>query len=65
MNLADATITQLLIPLDDFECCVSFYTDVHPIALWRSPTNGVFPRGPGEVFHRVMPAAQKAQLGND
>ncbi len=28
MNLADATITQLLIPIDDFEVGVAFYRDV-------------------------------------
>jgi catechol 2,3-dioxygenase-like lactoylglutathione lyase family enzyme len=28
MNLADATVTQLLIPIDDFERGVAFYRDI-------------------------------------
>ena len=33
MNLADATVTQLLIPVDDFERGVSFYREVLGIPL--------------------------------
>ena len=33
MNLAEATITQLLIPIDDFERGVAFYRDCPRIAL--------------------------------
>lgn len=33
MNLADATVTQLLIPVEDFERGVSFYRDVLGIPL--------------------------------
>jgi len=33
MNLADATVTQLLIPIEDFERGVSFYRDVLGIPL--------------------------------
>jgi len=33
MNLAEATITQLLIPIDDFERGVAFYRDVLGLCL--------------------------------
>ena len=33
MNLAEATITQLLIPIDDFERDVAFYRDVLGLRL--------------------------------
>jgi hypothetical protein len=36
MNLADATVTQLLIPIEDFERGVSFYRDVLGIPLFFS-----------------------------
>jgi hypothetical protein len=44
-NPADAIVTQLLIPLDDFERGVSFYRDLLGIPLLFSlpPKNGVLP----------------------
>jgi predicted enzyme related to lactoylglutathione lyase len=66
MNLADATITQLLIPVDDFERGVSFYRDVLGISLFFSapPQMAFFQCGAVRLLVGVMPAGQKAQRGS-
>src|SRR5215831_5380002 len=66
MNLADATITQLLIPVDEFERGVSFYRDVLGIPLLFSapPQMAFFQCGAVRLLVGVMPAGQKAQRGS-
>ena len=66
MNLADATITQLLIPIDDFERGVSFYRDTLAIPLLFSapPQMAFFQCGAVRLLVGITPAGQKAQRGS-
>src|ERR1044071_700392 len=66
MNLANATITQLLIPVDDFERGVSFYRDVLGIPLLFSapPQMAFFQCGAVRLLVGVTPAGEKAQRGS-
>ena len=66
MNLANATITQLLIPVDDFERSISFYRDVLGIPLLFSapPQMAFFQCGTVRLLVGVTPASQKAQRGS-
>ena len=66
MNLADATITQLLVPVDEFERGVSFYRDVLgiPLLFSASPQMAFFQCGAVRLLVGVMPAGQKAQRGS-
>ena len=66
MNLANATVTQLLIPVDDFERGISFYRDVLGIPLLFSapPQMAFFQCGAVRLLVGVMPAGQKAQRGS-
>jgi methylmalonyl-CoA/ethylmalonyl-CoA epimerase len=66
MNLADATVTQFLIPIDDFERGVSFYRDVLGIPLLFSapPQMSFFQCGAVRLLVGVTLAGQKAQRGS-
>jgi predicted enzyme related to lactoylglutathione lyase len=66
MNLANATITQLLIPIDDFERDVAFYRDVLGIPLLFSapPQMAFFQCGSVRLLVGVMPLGEKAQRGS-
>src|SRR5262249_60870909 len=66
MNLADATVTQLLIPVDEFERGVSFYRDVLgiPLLFSASPQMAFFQCGAVRLLVGVMPAGQKAPRGS-
>ncbi len=66
MNLANATITQLLIPIDDFEHGVAFYRDVLGIPLLFSapPQMAFFQCGSVRLLVGVMPLGEKAQRGS-
>ena len=66
MNLANATITQLLIPIDDFERGVAFYRDVLGIPLLFSapPQMAFFQCGSVRLLVGVMPLGEKAQRGS-
>ena len=66
MNLANATITQLLIPIDDFERGVAFYRDVLGIPLLFSapPQMAFFQCGYVRLLVGVMPLGEKAQRGS-
>ena len=66
MNLADATITQLLIPIDDFERGVAFYRDVLGIPLLFSapPQMAFFQSGAVRLLVGVTPFGEKAQRGS-
>src|SRR5262245_14012350 len=66
MNLADATVTQLLIPVDEFERGVSFYRDVLgiPLLFSASPQMAFFQCGTVRLLVGVLPAGQKAERGS-
>ena len=66
MNLSDATLGQLLIPVDDFERGVAFYRDVLglPFLFAAPPQMAFFTCGPVRLLVGVMPPGQKAQRGS-
>ena len=66
MTLANATIAQLMIPVDDFEKGVSFYRDVLGIPLLFSapPQMAFFACGTVRLLVGVMPPGQAAQRGS-
>jgi len=66
MNLSDATVGQLLIPVDDFERGVGFYRDVLglPFLFAAPPQMAFFMCGAVRVLVGVMPPGQKAQRGS-
>ena len=66
MNLAEATITQLLIPVDDFERGVPFYRDVLGLRLLFAapPQMAFFQCGAVRLLVGVTPAGQKVQRGS-
>jgi methylmalonyl-CoA/ethylmalonyl-CoA epimerase len=65
-NLADATVTQLLIPIDDFERGVAFYRDVLglPFLFAAPPQMAFFHCGAVRLLVGVIPAGQKVQRGS-
>jgi methylmalonyl-CoA/ethylmalonyl-CoA epimerase len=66
MNLADATIGQLLVPIDDFERGVAFYRDVLGLMfLFAAPPQmAFFMCGTVRLLVGVMPPGQKPQRGS-
>ena len=66
MNLADATIGQLLIPVGEFERGTAFYRDVLglPFMFAAPPQMAFFMCGSVRLLVGVMPAGQKAQRGS-
>jgi Predicted enzyme related to lactoylglutathione lyase len=66
MNLADATVTQLLIPVDDFERGISFYRELLGIPLLFSapPQMAFFQCGAVRLLVGVTPVGQEAQRGS-
>src|ERR1700745_446322 len=66
MNRADATVTQLLVPIDDFERGIAFYRDVLGLAfLFAAPPQmAFFQCGPVRLLVGVTPAGQKVQRGS-
>ena len=64
--LADATITQLLIPIDDFERGLAFYRDVLglPFLFAAPPQMAFFQCGAVRLLVGVTPAGQKVQRGS-
>jgi methylmalonyl-CoA/ethylmalonyl-CoA epimerase len=66
MNLANAKIGQLLIPIDDFEKGVAFYRDVLgiPFLFAAPPQMAFFDCAGVRLLVGVMPAGQKAQRGS-
>jgi len=65
MNLSDAKITQLLIPVDDFDRGVSFYRDILglPLLFAAPPQMAFFNCGGLRLLVGVVPPGQKAQRG--
>jgi len=66
MNLADATVGQLLIPVDDFDRGVAFYRDVLglPFLFAAPPQMAFFACGAVRLLVGVLPQGQKAQRGS-
>jgi predicted enzyme related to lactoylglutathione lyase len=66
MNLADAKIGQLLIPVEDFEKGIAFYRDVLgiPFLFSAPPQMAFFNCGGIRLLVGVMPAGEKAQRGS-
>ena len=66
MNLSDATVGQLLIPIDDFERGVGFYRDILglPFLFAAPPQMAFFMCGPVRLLVGVTPPGQKAQRGS-
>jgi len=66
MNLSDATVGQLLIPVDDFDRGVAFYREVLglPFLFAAPPQMAFFACGQVRLLVGVLPAGQKAQRGS-
>jgi len=66
MNLANAKIGQLLIPVDDFDKGVAFYRDVLglPFLFAAPPQVAFFSCGNVRLLVGVVPPGQKAQRGS-
>ena len=66
MNLADATVGQLLIPVDDFDRGIAFYRDVLgiPFLFAAPPQMAFFACGAVRLLVGVMPPQEKAQRGS-
>lgn len=66
MNLANARIGQLLIPIDDFEKGVAFYRDTLglPFLFAAPPQMSFFDCGGVRLLVGVMPPGQKPQRGS-
>ena len=66
MNLADAKVAQLLIPVEDFDKGVAFYRDVLgiPFLFAAPPQMAFFNCGGVRLLVGVMPSGQKAQRGS-
>ena len=66
MNLSDAAVAQILIPVDDFERGTAFYRDVLgiPLLFAAPPMMAFFKSGPVRLLVGVPPAGQKAQRGS-
>lgn len=66
MNLANATIAQLMIPVEDFEKGVAFYRDTLgiPFLFAAPPQMAFFNCGGVRLLVGVLPAGQKAQRGS-
>jgi len=66
MNLSDATIGQLMIPVDDFERGVAFYRDILGLRLLFAapPQMAFFLCGAVRLLVGVLPAGQAAQRGS-
>jgi methylmalonyl-CoA/ethylmalonyl-CoA epimerase len=65
-SLADATVGQLLIPVNDFDQGIAFYRDILGIPfLFSAPPQMAFFRcGSVRLLVGVMPPGQKAQRGS-
>jgi methylmalonyl-CoA/ethylmalonyl-CoA epimerase len=66
MNLAQATIGQVLIPIDDLDQGVAFYRDVLglPFLFAAPPQMAFFQCGSVRLLVGVMPAGEAAQRGS-
>jgi methylmalonyl-CoA/ethylmalonyl-CoA epimerase len=65
MNLSNATVGQIMIPVEDFDRGTSFYRDILgiPFLFAAPPQMAFFMCGSVRLLVGVMPAGQKAQRG--
>ena len=66
MNLSNAVIAQVMIPVEDFDRGVSFYRDVLgiPFLFAAPPQMAFFTCGSVRLLVGVLPEGQKAQRGS-
>ena len=66
MDLSDATIAQVMIPVEDFDRGISFYRDVLgiPFLFSAPPQMAFFMCGSVRLLVGIVPAGQKAQRGS-
>ncbi len=66
MNLAEATIGQLLVPVDDFDRGISFYRDTLglPFLIAAPPQMAFFQCGDVRLLVGVLPPGQAPQRGS-
>lgn len=66
MNLANATVAQIMIPVDDLDRGVAFYRDTLgiPFLFAAPPQMAFFACGSVRLLVGVLPAGQKAQRGS-
>jgi len=66
MDLSDATIGQLMIPVEDFDRGVAFYRDVLglPLLFSAPPRMAFFMCGEVRVLVGVMPAGERTPRGS-
>ena len=66
MNLSDAAITQVMIPVDDFERGIAFYRDVLgiPLLFTAPPMMAFFRSGAVRLLVGALPPGHKAQRGS-
>ena len=66
MNLANASVGQLMIPVDDFDRGLAFYRDVLglPFLFAAPPQMAFFMCGTVRLLVGVLPLAEKAQRGS-
>ncbi|HEX7273828.1 MAG TPA: VOC family protein [Casimicrobiaceae bacterium] len=66
MDLASATVAQLMIPVEDFDRGVSFYRDILgiPFLFSAPPQMAFFMCGSVRLLVGVLPPGQKAQRGS-
>ena len=66
MNLANASVGQLMIPVDDFDRGVAFYRDVLglPFLFAAPPQMAFFMCGTVRLLVGVLPPGEKAQRGS-
>ena len=67
MDLSNAKIAQLLIPVDDFESGIAFYRDVLglPFLFAAPPQMAFFNCGGVRLLVGVLPSEQPAQRGEE
>jgi hypothetical protein len=63
VNLSDAAVAQVMIPVDDFERGIAFYRDVLgiPFLFSAPPMMAFFKSGAVRLLVGVLPAGQKAR----
>lgn len=66
MNLANATVAQFLIPVEEFDRGVAFYRDTlgFPLLFTAPPQMAFFNCGGVRLLVGVMPAGREAQRGS-
>ena len=66
MNLSNAAVAQVMIPVDDFDRRVAFYRDVLgiPFLFAAPPMMAFFRSGSMRLLVGVLPSGQKAQRGS-